>query len=132
MKSRGSGMNSRGHNMKQRDSGMTTMTRHSPNSNFSFRLVNYFIRYRAHSNTFKTNCITTCIANGAAARNSVATIATSPNTTSLRAASTSSGTFPIIRLSVSSFSYCSLIIAAYLYTRLWSLTAERARRHAQR
>jgi hypothetical protein len=27
----------------------------------SFTLVNYFIRYRAHINTFKTNCIATCI-----------------------------------------------------------------------
>jgi hypothetical protein len=60
---------------------MTTTPRHSLSSCLSLKLVNYFIRYRAHINTFKTNCITICIANGAAARNSVATVATSLNTT---------------------------------------------------
>jgi hypothetical protein len=109
MKSRGSGTNSRGRNMKQWASKMTTMPRHSSNSSLSFRLVNYFIRCRVHINTFKTNCITTCIANDAVARNSVAAIATSPTTTSLRAASTSSGTFPITRLSVSSFLFIFLL-----------------------
>jgi hypothetical protein len=43
-----------------------------------------------------------------------------PTTTSFWTASTSSGMFPIIRFSVSSFSYCSLIDAAHLYTRLRS------------
>jgi hypothetical protein len=85
------------------------MPRHSPSNSLSFRLVNYFICYRAHINTFKTNCIATCIANGAAVRNSVATVATSPTTTFLQAASTSSGTFPIIRLSVSSFLFIFLL-----------------------
>jgi hypothetical protein len=80
-----------------------------PGSSLSFRLVNYFILYRAHINTFKTNYIPTCIATGAAARNSVAAVATSPTTTSLQAASTSSGTFRIIRLSVSSFLFIFLL-----------------------
>jgi hypothetical protein len=88
---------------------MTTMPRHLPSSSLSFRLVNYFIRYRAHINTFKTNCIPTCIANGAVARNSVVVVATSPTTTSLRAASTNSGMFPIIRLLVSSFLFIFLL-----------------------
>jgi hypothetical protein len=88
---------------------MTTTPRHSPSSSLSFRLVNYFIRYRAHINTFKTNCIPTYITNGAGARNSIAAVATSPTTTSLRAAFTSSGTFPIIRLSVSSYLFISLL-----------------------
>jgi hypothetical protein len=35
-------------------------------------------------------------------------------------------------LHFNSFSYCSLIDAAYSYTRLRSLTAERVRRHVQR
>jgi hypothetical protein len=84
------------------------MSKHSCTS-LSFRLVNYFICYRAHINIFKTNCIPTCIANGAVARNSVAVVATSPTTTSLRAASTSSDTFHIIRLSVSSFLFIFLL-----------------------
>jgi hypothetical protein len=88
---------------------MTTTPRHSPNSNLSFRLVNYFIRYRVHINTFKTNCIATCITNDVAVRNSVATVATSPTTTSLRAVSTSFGTFSIIRHSVSSFLFIFLL-----------------------
>jgi hypothetical protein len=77
---------------------MTTTSRHSPSSNLSFRLVNYFIRYRAHINTFKTNYIPTCIANDAVARNLFVAVATSPTTTSIRAGSTSSGIFSIIRL----------------------------------
>jgi hypothetical protein len=88
---------------------MTTTHRHSPSSSLSFSLVNYFIRYQAHINTFKTNCIPTCIANGATSRNSVAAVATSPTTTFLRAGSTSSGTFSIIRLLVSSFLFISLL-----------------------
>jgi hypothetical protein len=82
---------------------------HLPSNILSFRLVNYFIRYRAHINTLKTNCIPTCIANGAVARNSVAAVATSPTTTSLQVASTSSGTFSIIRLSVSAFLFIFLL-----------------------
>jgi hypothetical protein len=102
----------------------TTMSRHSPNNSLSFRLVNYFIRYRPHINTFKTNFIPTCIANCAAARNSVAAVATSPTTTSLQAASTSFDTFPIIRLSLSLFliifllffNRCSLFVHPALVT----------------
>jgi hypothetical protein len=109
MKSKGSETHSRGRNMKQCDNGMTTTPRHSSSSSLSFRLVNYFIRYRAHINTFKTNYIPTGIANGAVARNSVAAVATSPTTTSLRAGSTSFGTFAIIRLLVSSFLFISLL-----------------------
>jgi hypothetical protein len=100
------------------------MPRHSPSNSLSFRLVNYFIRYRVHINTFKTNCIATCITNGIAARNSVATVATSPTTTSLRAATRSFGTFSIIRLSVFSFLFifllffnrCSLFVHPALVT----------------
>jgi hypothetical protein len=40
--------------------------------------------------------ISTCIANGAAAKSSNVAVPTSPGTTSFRAASWSSGTFPII------------------------------------
>jgi hypothetical protein len=132
MKSRGSETKYRGRNMKPWDSVMITTPRPSPSNSLSFRLVNYFIRYRAHINIFKTNCIATCIANGAATRNLVATVTTSPTTTSFQAASTSSSMFYIIRLSVSSVSYCSLIGATYSYTRLRSLAVERARRHTQR
>jgi hypothetical protein len=132
MKSRGSEMKCRGHNMKPWDIVTTTTHSPSPSNSLSFRLVNYFIRYRAHINTFKINCMITCIANGATTRNSVTVVATSPTTTSFRAASTSSGTFPIFKLSVSSFSYCSLIDAADSYTWLRSLAVERTRRHAQR
>jgi hypothetical protein len=92
------------------DSVTTTTPRPLPSSSLSFRLVNYFIRYRAHINTFKTNCIATYIANSAAARNSVVTFATAPTTTSLQAASTSSDTFPIYRLSVSSFLFIFLLL----------------------
>jgi hypothetical protein len=103
---------------------MTTTPRQSSSSSLSFRLVNYFIRYRVHINTFKTNCIATCIANGTAVRNSVATVATSPTTTSLQAASTSFGTFSIIILSASSFLFifllsfnrCSLFVHPALVT----------------
>jgi hypothetical protein len=109
MKSRGSGTNSKGCNMKQWDSGTTTTPKHSPSNSLSFRLVNYFTHYQAYINTFKTNCIATCLANGAAARNLVAAVATSPTTTSLQASSTSSGTFPIIRHSVSSFLFFFLL-----------------------
>jgi hypothetical protein len=59
--------------------------------------------------------IATCIANGAAARNSGAIVPTSPTTTSLWVVSWSSGTFPIISLLVPSFS-CSLIDAGFSYT----------------
>jgi hypothetical protein len=60
--------------------------------------LNYFIRYRALSNTFKTNSLhcNMYIANGAAAWNSNVAVPTSPTTTSLWVASWSSGTFPII------------------------------------
>jgi hypothetical protein len=88
---------------------MTTTPRHLTSSSLSFRLVNYFIRYRVCINTFKTNYIPTCIANGAAARNSIVAIATSPTTTSIRTSYTSSGTFSIIRLSVSSFLFIFLL-----------------------
>jgi hypothetical protein len=109
MKSRGSETNFRGRNMKQWDSGTTNTPMHLSSSSLSFRLVNYFIRYRAHINTFKTNYISTCIANGAVIRNSVAVVATSPTTTSIQATSTSSSMFPIIRLSVSSFLFIFLL-----------------------
>jgi hypothetical protein len=50
--------------------------------------LNYFIRYRTLSNTFKTNSTcATCIASDAAARNSNAAVPTSPTTTSLRVTS---------------------------------------------
>jgi hypothetical protein len=78
MKSRGSEIKCRGRNMKPWDNMTTTIPRPSPSNSFSFKLVNYFIRYRVHINTFKTNCIATCIVNGAAVRNSVAAVATSP------------------------------------------------------
>jgi hypothetical protein len=111
---------------------MTTMPRPSPNNSLYFRLVNYFIRYRAHINTFKTNYIATCIANGATVRNSGVVVPTSPTTTSLQATSTSSDTFLIIRLSVSSFFFifilffnrCRLFIHPTLFTHnRTSLTA---------
>jgi hypothetical protein len=108
MKSRDSETNSKRCNMKQWDSGMTTTSSHSPSSNLSFMLVNYFIRYRVHINTFKTNYIPTCIANDAVARNLFAAVATSPTTTSIRAASTSSDIFSIIRLLI--FIYFLIIL----------------------
>jgi hypothetical protein len=86
---------------------MTTTPRPSPNNSLSFRLVNLTISFAYQS--LKTNCIATCIANGAAARNSGAAVRTSPTITSLRATSTGSGKFPIIRLSVSSFFFIFIL-----------------------
>jgi hypothetical protein len=135
MKSRGSEMKCRGRNMKPWDSMTTTTPRPSPSIGLSFTLVNYFILYRAHINTFKTNCIATCIANGTAARNSVADVATPPPLPPFGQPLQA----PIHFLSLDfqflhfySFSYCSLIDAAYSFTWLRSLIAELARRHAQR
>jgi hypothetical protein len=68
--------------------------------------LNYFIRYRSLSNTFKTDSTcATCTTNSAAIRNSNVIVSTFPTTTSLRVTSWSSGTVPIISLSVPSFSF---------------------------
>jgi hypothetical protein len=96
----------------------------------SFRLVDLAISFAIKKLTILSkliHCIATCIANGAAARNSSATVPSSPSTTSLHVASWSFDTFHIIRvfqfLHFHSFP-CSLIDAGFPYTRLWSLTAE--------
>jgi hypothetical protein len=119
-------------------SGMTCTRQPSLSSRRSFRLVDLTISFTIeHLAIFSKliHCIATCIANGAAARNSGATVQTSPTTTSLRVTSWSSGAFLIIRvfqfLHFHSFS-CSLIDVGCSYTRLQSLTVERARWHAQR
>jgi hypothetical protein len=80
---------------------MTSMHQPSLSSRRSFKLVDltisFTIEYLAIFSKL-IHCIATCIANGAAARNSGATVLTSPTTISLRVASWSSGTFPIIRV----------------------------------
>jgi hypothetical protein len=64
----------------------------------SFRLVDLTISFAIEHLAIlsKLHCITTCIANGAAARNPGAAVPASPTTTSLRVTSWSSGTFSII------------------------------------
>jgi hypothetical protein len=101
-------MKSRGRGMKSRGSGMTSTLRPLFNSKLSFKLVDLTISFSIEHLAIlsKTiHCITTCIANGAAQRSSGAAIPTSPTTTSLRATSWSSSTFPIISLSVPPFSF---------------------------
>jgi hypothetical protein len=91
---------------------MTSTLRPSLSSKLSFMLVDLTISFciKHLAVLLKVfHCITTCIANGAAARNSCAVVPTSLTTTSLRVASWSSGTFPIISLSVSSFSFIFML-----------------------
>jgi hypothetical protein len=70
------------------------------NSKVSFRLVDLTISFTIKhlANKLLIHCIATCIANGAAARNSGAIVPSSSTTTSLRVASWSSYTFPIINV----------------------------------
>jgi hypothetical protein len=77
---------------------MTSMLKPSLSSKLSFRLVDLTISFAIEHLVIlsKLHCITTCIANGAAARNPGAAVPTSPTTTSLRITSWSFGTFPII------------------------------------
>jgi hypothetical protein len=98
---------------------MTFTCRSLLSSRRSFRLVNLTISFVIeHLEIFLKliHCIATCIANGAAARNSGAAVPTSPTTTSL-----SNSLFPIIRvfqfLHFHSFP-CSLINAGFSYTQL--------------
>jgi hypothetical protein len=101
---------------------MTSTLRPSLNNKLSIRLVDLIISFSIEHLAILSkliHCIATCIANGTVARNSGAAVPTCPTTTSLRAASWSSGTFPIISLSVPSFSCCSLFDAGLPYTLLW-------------
>jgi hypothetical protein len=78
---------------------MTSTLRPSLSSKLSFRLVDLTISFDIdHLAIFSklVHCIATCIANGATARNSGATVPSSPTSTSLWVASWSSSTFPII------------------------------------
>jgi hypothetical protein len=68
-------------------------------SKLSFKLVDLTISFAITYLTIYSKliyCIATCIVNGATARNSGATVPSSATTTSLRVASWSSNTFPII------------------------------------
>jgi hypothetical protein len=80
-------------------------------------------------------CITIGIANSAAARNSSVAVPTSPTTTSLRIISWSSCTFRIIWvfqvIPLHSFWYSSKD-PDFSYSVVWSVTSERAARHAER
>jgi hypothetical protein len=91
---------------------MTSMLRPSFNNKLSFRLVDLTILFSIKHLAILSKliyCIATCIANGAAARNSGATVPTSPTTTSLRAASWSSGMFTIISLFIPSFLFIFML-----------------------
>jgi hypothetical protein len=93
---------------------MTSTLKPSLNNKLSFRLVDLTISFSIEHLAILSkliHCIAKCIENGAIARNSGVTVPTTPTTTSLRAASWSSGTFHIISLSVPSFSCYSLIDA---------------------
>jgi hypothetical protein len=94
-------MESCGSGMKCRGNGMTSMLKPSLGSKLSFRLVDLTISFTIEHLTILSklfHCIATCITNGATARNSGATVPTTPTTTSLRIASWNSGMFPIIRV----------------------------------
>jgi hypothetical protein len=85
---------------------MTFTCRSLLSSRRSFRLVNLTISFVIeHLAIFLKliHCIAICIANGAAARNLGAAVPTSSTTTSL-----SNSLFPIISLSVPSFSFISM------------------------
>jgi hypothetical protein len=91
---------------------MTSMLRPSLNSKLSFRLVDLTISFSIEHLAILSKLIhyiATCIENGTAARNSSATIPTSPTTTSLWAAPWSSSTFTITSLSVPSFLFIFML-----------------------
>jgi hypothetical protein len=91
---------------------MTSMLRPSLNSKLSFRLVDLTISFSIEHLAILLkliHCIATCIANGAAARNSGAGVLTSLTTTSLWAASWGSGMFSIISLFVPSFLFIFML-----------------------
>jgi hypothetical protein len=101
---------------------MISMLRPSLSNKLSFRLVDLTISFSIEHLTIISkliHCIVTCIANGAVVRNSTAVVPTSHTTTSLRATSWISSTFPIISLSIHSFSCRSIINAGLPYTLLW-------------
>jgi hypothetical protein len=82
------------------------------NSKLSFKLVDLTISFSIEHLAILSeliHCIATCIANGAAVKNLGVVVPTSPTTTSLRAASWSSGTFPNISLSVPSSSFIFML-----------------------
>jgi hypothetical protein len=98
---------------------MTSTLRPSLNNNLSFRLIDLTISFSIKHLAILLkliHCLAICIANDATSRNSGVTVPTSHTTTSLWTASWSFGMFPIISLSVSSFSCCSLIDADLPYT----------------
>jgi hypothetical protein len=132
MKSRGSETKCRGRNMKPWDSVTTTTLMPSPNNSLSFRLVNYFIRYRAYQylqNLLHYNMYSKWHNN----KEFSCRCCNIPTTTSLRTASTSSGTFHIIRLSVSLFlfifllffNWCSIFVHPAPVTRSWTRSMAR-------
>jgi hypothetical protein len=91
---------------------MTSMLKPLLSSKLSFKLVDLFISFAIEHLAILSkliHCIATCIANGATARNSGVAFSTSPTTTSLRAASWSSGMFPIISLLFPSFSFIFML-----------------------
>jgi hypothetical protein len=92
MKTRGSGMKSRG-------SETTSTLRSSLNGKLFFRLVDLTISFSIEHLAVLSkliHCITTCIANDTGARNSGVVVPSSATTTSLQVASWSSSTFSII------------------------------------
>jgi hypothetical protein len=112
MKKWGGGTKSRGSNTMQCGSGMTSTLRPSLNSKLSFKLVDLTILFSIEHLSILSkliHCIAICIVNGTVARNSGVAVPTSPTTTSLRAASWSSGTFSIISLSIPSFLFIFML-----------------------
>jgi hypothetical protein len=73
-------------NKMQLGSGITSTLRHLLNNKLSFRLVDLTISFSIEHLAILSkliHCITTCIANDAASRNSGVTVPTSPTATSL-------------------------------------------------